>query len=70
MTLKRRPTSKPMRGIEMNGNAPKREQPAQELIQAAQRARLLREKEQNPDPRRRPITPDSRLPAVGTPSGA
>lgn len=54
----------------MNGNAPKREQPPHELIRAAQRARLLREKEQNPDPRRAPATPDSRLPAVGTLSGA
>lgn len=42
------------------------------LIRAAQTARLLREREQNPDPRRqpRPITPDSRLPAAGTLSGA
>ena len=59
-----------MRGTDMNGNAPKREQPPHELIRAAQRARLLREKEHNPDPRRAPVTPDSRLPAVGTLSGA
>lgn len=54
----------------MNGDAPKREQRPHELIEAAQRARLVRELQQAPDPRRRPVTPDSRLPAVGTLSGA
>ncbi|WP_157080769.1 hypothetical protein [Methylobacterium variabile] len=52
-----------------NGTAPANGQTRRELIEAAQRARLLREREQNPDPRRRPVTPDSRLPAVGTLSG-